>query len=471
LSYKLYDYQKRIIKAQKTFIKGKIDFRAQIYAGTGAGKTVCFNTLIANELAKNPNLRVLVAHPRIALSDDQQYRTLMDLGYATEVNGKLQMIDNPNLLEITNFHSSSVKNHPMGLGRKCQNTTNPEALEEIRETTPGAHMTFTTYHSLGGIADLDYDLVICDEAHYLVNTQFRESLHKFRPDVKVLFYTATPIYVAASDECMSNLDLFGKVIATVPPKEAIKAGRVVPPKMLFINCERQKEGNTIDDVNIIGISMREQLAEAKVDNPGVVHKMLVAMSTTMRFTDIRDRIADIRNICDNSHIDIYTVSADAVIKNHGGKDSAWYGSNRRKDGLDDFKSNTNPCVIVHCDTIAEGIDISGISGELILRDVKMSKAMQTIGRGSRTAPGKTFNYVCIVTVDGIHLAGQDLAWFTQLFREFGYNDIVEELQHKLEEGFGAEIDEFLGKDDAELDEYKTIETSFEDILSDFGVKL
>lgn len=470
MPYQLYNYQKRIIKAQNAFLKGKVEHRAQVYAGTGAGKTVCFNTMIADLLNVNPNLRVLVAHPRIALSDDQQYRTLIDLGYAKEVDGNLEMIDNPKLLEITNFHSSAPKNHPLGLGRKCVNTTNSAELEEIRETTPGAHITFTTYHSLGGIADLDFDLVICDEAHYLVNTQFRDSLHKFRDDVKVLFYTATPIHVAAADESMSNVDLFGKVIATVPPKEAIKAGRVVPPKMLYINCERQKEGNTIDDVEIIATSMREQIKEASVDNPGIVHKMLVAMGNTMRFADIRDRIADVRNICDNSHIDIYTVSADAVILNHGGQGSAWYGSNRRKEGLDDFKRNPNPCIIVHCDTIAEGIDISGISGELILRDVKMSKAMQTIGRGSRTAPGKTFNYVSIVTVDGIHLAGQDLAWFTQLFREFGYNDIVEELQHKLEEGFGAEIDEFLGKDDPELDEYKTIDTSFEEILGQFGVK-
>ena len=445
-------YQKRIDDAQDQFIADPEVFRAIINACTGSGKTENFIVLIKKLvlLANKAGMkRILVAHPRLALSMDQQKRLnkaldSLGIGYS-----------------FTSFHSGEVMQ--TSSNRRNTSTTDKEQLEEYRNSCcEDLHITFTSYASLHKIANMEYDLVICDEAHYLCQGQYKKSLHLFRDDVKVLFYTATPVAVTAQDESMNNQELFGKVIAEVPPKELIPFGFVVPPRVRFMNVKTKGSGNAIDYAATIAEAYKDQLAQV---HKNFTHKMLVAMANTSFFDDIMNDIAAMRKIA-GKDIDVYYVSAERCKKN--GKPYA-----NREDLLDDFAKNSNYSVIIHCDTLAEGIDVDGLGGVFLLRNLGLAKSIQTIGRACRPFKGdfkkdgtlkknriKTEAIVTIAMADGEWISNSNAKEWSEIFKAGGYEDMWEYVDPEFkEEGGKREPGE------TENNVYKDLEdVRFSDIL-------
>lgn len=409
MTIKFRPYQKRIIDAQGQFLADPEVFRATVLAATGAGKTETFIDMILEVFKQNPNSRILIAHPRIALSQDQQKRLFNRLqGY---------------LVEFTSFHSGHQKYHTLS-DRKNLSTTNRDQLLEIQENSPGHHITFSSYKSLHKIADMDFDVIICDEAHYLVQSDLRECLHLF--ESKTVFFTGTPIRVAAAEESMDNTELFGDIIAEVPPSELIPLGYIVPPRLRTINVKNKKVGNTFDYSSIIAHAFHDQkqLAHQKFN-----HKMLVAMPRTGEFDNIMQDLAKIRKECGQTNLDLYYITADCAVKN---------GINLkdRETALTDFDLNQNPCVIIHCDTLAEGIDVDGLGGVLIMRGLGMVKAIQTMGRGCRAAKQdikkdgnirkhrvKTECIVTIARIDNQWAGDVNIREWAEMFKAAGYGDI------------------------------------------------
>lgn len=404
-------YQLRIIQAQDEFMNDPDRLRGTILAATGAGKTECFNDLIFKIFSAITNgaKRILIAHPRIALSQNQQKRL------AKKFKGMG--------VEFTSFHSGHQKYHTLP-GKKNISVINRDSLQEVLDNASSCHITFSSYKSLHKIADMDFDLIICDEAHYLVQSDLKENLHLFKS--KVLFYTGTPVEVAAQEESMDNVDLFGDIIANVPPKELIPFGYIVPPRLRTVNVKTKKQGNTPDYAKTIAEAFKDQLSFA---HKRFVHKMLVAMPRTTEFDDIMQELASIREINNRFDIDVYYITADRAVKN---------GTvlTDRETALEDFDNNTNPCIIIHCDTLAEGIDVDGIGGVLIMRGLGMSKAIQTIGRGCRAAKQdikkngeikkhkvKTECIVTLARVDGDWLGETTIAEWAEMFRSAGYGEI------------------------------------------------
>lgn len=357
------NYQLRMINAQDQFMANPHVKRATILAATGSGKTVVFTDLIEKLLGavSGGARRVLIVHPRLALSSDQQRRLRSSL-------------QNKNV-EFTAFSSGEVYNT---LDTQINvSTTSRERLEEIMESAGGrAHITFSSYKSLSKIADMPFDLIICDEAHYLVQNELRENLTLFQS--KVLFYTGTPIRVAADDAGMDNTDLFGPIIAEVPFSELLPGNYVVSPRVRSLHGWSKGQGNVIDYPRIIALAYREQLIQV---NSQFNHKMLVALPNTQFFDDTMDSLSEIRKLVDDPNLDVYYVTGERVCKN-GAIQS---GTDSRVAMLRDFAENPRHCIILHCDTLAEGIDIDGIGGILLLRDLSTSKLLQTLGRACRPA--------------------------------------------------------------------------------------
>ena len=447
-------YQKRIDDAQDQFMADPEVFRAIINACTGSGKTENFIVLIKKlvVLAHEAGMkRVLVAHPRLALSMDQQKRLKkaldkLDIGYS-----------------FTSFHSGEVMQTTTS--RRNTSTTDRQQLEEYRDSCcENLHITFTSYASLHKIADMEYDLIVCDEAHYLCQGQYKKSLHLFRDDAKVLFYTATPVAVTAQEESMTNKDFFGKVIAEVPPKELIPFGFVVPPRVRFMNVKTTGAGNAIDYAATIAEAYKDQLAQV---NKKFVHKMLVAMANTSFFDDIMADIVEMRKIV-GKDIDVYYVSAERCKKN--GKPYA-----NREELLEDFAKNENYCVIIHCDTLAEGIDVDGLGGVLLLRNLGKAKSIQTIGRACRPFKGdfkkdgtlnknriKTEAIVTIAMADSEWISNSNAKEWSAIFKDGGYNEMWEYVDPEFKEEGGK-------REPGELENnvYKTLEdVRFSDILND-----
>lgn len=404
-------YQKRINKAQNDFINDPTTLRATILSATGSGKTVCYTDLIQkNFTASKKPKRILLVHPRLALSSNQQKRLKKDLKDYS--------------VEFTSFHSGDVYNTRDD--KKNQKTTSREKLEEILATTTHNHITFSSYKSLHKIADLDFDLILCDEAHYLVQSDLRINLHLFRS--KVLFYTATPIEVAAQEESMDNIDLFGKVIAEVSPSELIPDGYIVPPKVRYINIITKGKGNTIDYPSTIAHAYKDQLKQV---NPKFIHKTLVAMPNTIVFSDIMDQLPEIRTIVGDFNLDVYYISAA-----HCSINGTIYGGDQREWVLEHFEANKNHCIIIHCDTLAEGIDIDGIGGIIPFRNLSKSKFIQTLGRGCRAAKTdmktngeikknriKTHCIITLIRYNNEWISGAKTSDYAEIFELGGYGKL------------------------------------------------
>ena len=407
------EYQKRIIDSQDMFIGNEDVTRGTILAATGAGKTECFNDLIRKMFLTgeiiNRKRRILICHPRIALSQNQQKRMvkrLVDLR-----------------VEFTSFHSGTQRYHTL-TDRKNVSTTNRDELVNIMNESVGHHITFASYKSLNKIADLNFDLIICDEAHNLVQSDLRECLTLFKS--KVLFYTGTPVKVAAQEESMDNIELFGEILTEVPASELIPGGYVVPPRLRTIDVTNKKVGNTPDYSRCIAETFKDQQSFA---HKKFVHKMLVAMPTTLVFNDIMDDLNQIRNIIGNQNVDLYYITSDTQVKNGRVLSD-------REVALEDFDTNPNYSIIIHCDTLAEGIDVDGIGGVLIMRGLGMTKAIQTIGRAARPSildikkngeiKKNRIKKECIVTlarIDGDWCGDTAIAEWANMFRVAGYGDI------------------------------------------------
>lgn len=430
-------YQQRMIQAQDDFMACPDTLRATILCATGGGKTEVFQDLIMKifHAIGNGAKNILVAHPRIALSQNQQKRfakTFAGMG-----------------VQFANFHSGQAKKHTLD-NKKNISTTKRSELEEDIKNSSGFHITFASYASLYKIADMDFDLIICDEAQYLVQKEIRDNLYKFKS--KTLFYTATPVVVAAREESMDNPELFGDVICVVEPKELIPHGFIVKPRVRTIDVLSSESGNTDDYASTIAEAFKDQLQFA---HKKFVHKMLVAMPNVRHFQDIANQLFEIRNIIGNDDVDLYYVTADIAVKNAG-------RPMEREELIEDFAKNPNPCIILHCDTLAEGIDVDGIGGVLIMRGLGMVKTIQTIGRGCRpayediiqsgtrkgTIRKNRIKTECIVTVarfNGEWAGDQDVAWWAELFETAGYDkgEMLAELKEQnRNSGAPGEIGEY-----------------------------
>ena len=421
-------YQARMEHKQDLFMTDPLARRATILAATGSGKTELFIVLIKKLvlLAEKYGLKkVLIAHPRLALSADQQNRLKTSFTDFT--------------VEFTSFHSGECKD--TSANRKGQATTSREELIQIQDSCEDdLHITFSTYHSLDKIADIDYDLIVNDEAHYLCQNQYAVNLDLFNDETtKVLNYTATPVDIELSDDAteeqkdlaisMKNEALFGKVIATVEPKELIPYGYIVKPRVRMMNITNKNQNGKIvpDYATAIAEAYKDQL---KLVDKRFNHKMLTAMPNTTQFEDIINDLAKMREVVGSYDVDVYTVTAEQATIN--GRLAS-----TREAALDHFGKNKNKCIIIHCNTLAEGIDIDGIGGVFLLKKLSLATTIQTIGRAARPAkqdilPDGTINMKDRVKTEAIvTLARMDGEWFSnaktetyaKAFKLGGYEDM------------------------------------------------
>lgn len=407
---KLRDYQKKMYKAAVKALTDQTP-RASFYAATGSGKTVVFMKVIEHLFNQNETAKVLVVHPRIALSSDQQerFRAVLQVPY-------------------TSFHSGSVvqsttRDNVVNIFNRST-TSRGELVNILDEQKDNNHIVFTTYKSLEKIADMDFDLIICDEAHYLASSEFAKNLDLFRS--QTLFFTATPI-TSGMDYSMDSIEKFGPVIAEVTPSTLIERGFMVAPQLFYTKIATDGSGDFEDFVESIGqtfVAQRDMLSDE------IPHKMLVAMPDTMQFDSIMNRVADIRAIA-GQDLDVYYITA-GMNKRNGSIIAS------REEALKQFAASQIPSIIIHCDTLAEGIDIDGLTGAYLARGLGQAKFIQTIGRCVRPYRDdyletgnvkalsrriKKFAPIHVAVVDGELRGSSDIKdWYQALF-DAGYPNV------------------------------------------------
>lgn len=423
-------HQNKINSEVTTFLIDPIKTRGQIYSPTGSGKTECFiHTIneLSNILGDSQWYDIAVLHPRLALSQEQLGRFHQAFG---------------DRFHYTSFHSGAhVLNNSKIMGKS---TLDPKELFRIMENCPNTHITFSSYDSFSKISDYEFDLVICDEAHNLTQDQYYNALSTMKAK-KILFYTATPIVKSLVDtddensKGMDNITLFGDIISRVEPKELIQKGYIVPPLMHLMKVSTNKRGADVDTVEIIAQTFKEQYDEMKKHGMPYV-QMLVASrgSRDIDVVNVEENLFKLQQLIGiDQFVDVYTVKCSEHLKNS----KPYNGS--RYDMLQHIKQSKKHAIIIHYDTLAEGIDISSLTGACILRNLSKPKLLQTVGRcGRPLLDDMTSEYevidmltrmkpYCVITlpiVDGTPISGNNVKEWCEAFIIGGYGDLSDFLK-------------------------------------------
>lgn len=440
----LRDYQKRINDEVTKFLKDPNKKRGQIYSPTGSGKTECFGHTIHDlpqiiKALDGKNLNIAVVHPRIALSQEQ-------LSRFKAIFGKK--------FHYTSFHSGA---HVRGKEFNLEiNTTNADELIATIYKSAKTHITFSSYDSFHKIADIEFDLLILDEAHNLVQSQYFNALKAIAAK-KALFYTATPINREIEGEelvGMSNVELFGDIIVRVEPSELIQKGFIVAPVVHFLKVNTTQKGVGVDTTDIIIEAFKHQKHEmAKYGMPFI--QMLVASRGLEDHKKVEGELVKLWEKL-GEVVPLYCVEAGSTRKNGRELKS-------RYETLAEIKASGKSAIIMHYDTLSEGIDIGTLTGVCILRKLTKFKLLQTIGRPGRPYiadlnekyevrdMNKRMKPVSVITlpiVDGEHIGGLNSSTIVEAFAIGGYGDLTTYLPEEDKKNLSEKENLFdLGEDD------------------------
>ena len=449
---KLYDYQLKAVEATDKNKKGIVCMP------TGTGKTFVEAAIVAKEILKNSGkFGVYVINaPRIMLSYQllkEVYTFLINAGIdarymSVHSGGQVDLQDleairiDANYNEGTNIQFSQI-----------ENGTSPILINEFVDKAKGQDLPvviFSTYNSAERINDAiptdKINLVMNDEAQYLVQEQFHDIIHILNFN-RCYFFTATTLHTPSDKgRGMNNRDSYGDIIFLMTPREAIDMGKMVRPRMHFVIPPSGSTYTKDDFQNSLGKIIHEAFTQ---------HKFIVGQkfSTPKMLISVKG-VGDIQNFFDSKEykglirtgVKIYAVASDDKIGNNinGEKVTRRAFLERLQE---DGKNTTTEIIILHYDILAEGIDVPGITGILPLRTLGKAKFLQTFGRAARLDPEdrdritngeiksnqldkmvKPYSWVIVPTI--IHEDADDKEHIGQLItelRDYGFNpseDIV-----------------------------------------------
>lgn len=383
---KLFQHQKEMVAATKQSSRGIIQ------APTGTGKTFVQAGIVSEEIKQGGFRVILVKTPRILLTNqvckeytdflnstvpDTEVATLLvhsgkgiDDIFEEEEDSKLSEQEVEAYLENQTLYADAAAS-PIEITKGVQ--------EAIELNIP--FIIYTTYHSTGKVLDtldrLDVVPTLCmnDEAHYLVRDDHSKIFNMTRP-IREYFFTATVKETRSNDgKGMNNVDRFGKMLYSMSVKTAIDQGLIlrIVPQVLRTNTQNVTEEE-------VSKSAPELIFEAFTDleskYPGLGSKLLVSSNGDKH---IRSIIAseELKSLIE-SGVEILTVHSTEDLITHN-------GNQIKREEFDKLKvifgnDPNKRLIIVHFDILSEGIDVPGLLGVLILRNLKESKFLQTVGR-------------------------------------------------------------------------------------------
>lgn len=369
---------------------------------TGTGKTFCQSAIIADDILKRNNGfgMYVVNAPRILLT----YQLLKEV-YSFLLRHKIEArymfvhsgstIDRREIRKIKENFKIEGKDIPFSEIISGTNPTEIAAFMQIAQRQNLPLVMFSTYNSANQIETArlvsEFDnirITLNDEAHYLIQEQFHNIIDTISDD-REYFFTATRRSPESYDpnvpylgRGMDNVEKYGELLYNMTPREAIELGRMVRPRLHFVNTNRDYNSDDFDiSMNRIIKTSYEQHGE--VLGGKISPKLLV---TTKESPDILNFLNSIEyQELRDDNVEVFAIASNPLIgcDINGEKVSRtkFLKELKRKGELDNVKM-----IILHYDILAEGIDVSGFTGMLPLRTLNMSKFLQTYGRCGRVHP-------------------------------------------------------------------------------------
>ena len=236
--------------------------------------------------------------------------------------------------------------------------------------------TITHPNNLRDAKKLNVQFVIIDEAHHALATTYKK-LWKLYPDSKKLGVTATPWRM----NHQSFLDLFDKLVLSMPIKDFIKQGYLAPYKYFSLRSDSEIQ-STIDDIELDRFGeYKEQSMEEKMDIGSIRAQLL---DSYLSLAEGRKGIIYAINIIHAKHIcEEYEKAGYKAVSIDSKTPAA-----ERKDLVGKFKKGLID-IIVNVDIFSEGFDCPDIEFIQLARPTRsLVKYLQQVGRGLRITAKK-----------------------------------------------------------------------------------
>jgi superfamily II DNA or RNA helicase len=421
--FTLYDYQQDALDcAIANILKSPDDARGRFVMPTGAGKTLVESQILDWQFKNNNKAGIhLVLAPRIMLGN--------------QLLGEYKGFLGKEGFRAIAFHSGEHTAED-GVKWKEEATTQKQKVEEAYANAQKLNqqlVVFSTYHSCGKLEGINFDTIIADEAQYCVAENFNESFRSLTARVRLTF-TATERHTASNTGFgLNNEDLYGTRWYYISPDELIKRGRIVPPRLHIAHIETLDDGKSIVS-QVIEIAQKQiELTQETLN----FSKVLFAMSGTEDVKTVEENVAKLREQFPSHVVFSITSRSGAMIN---GK------SVKRKEFMSTLKDCEN-ALIFHYDILSEGIDVDGITGVAIMRNMSLSKLLQTIGRAVRLykpdPSKKPQAWISVPVVNGNEDDAERISFVIRTLRNGGFDISKEDVYETKGERHESE-DEDMG---------------------------
>jgi len=270
-------------------------------------------------------------------------------------------------------------------------TTRGSEVKAFSDETRAANrhlIVVSTYHSFEKLNSLDAIDVCCyDEAHNTTNEDFSVQIKIVQPKIaRNFFFTATRKICILSGHGMENEEVYGNVLYKIPPKTMVALREIVTPRIITMMLDNDTPKGVVSDKNqhmlvktIIEAFKKNQeqirLHSANPDAMGT--KLLVSFVGSDELALVQES-EEFREWAQQNNIRVFAFSS------RHGSFSNFEEKNRDK-AYEDMQAlqDTDNCVFLHIDILAEGINLPSITGVVLLRHLNEIKLFQTLGRALR----------------------------------------------------------------------------------------
>lgn len=345
----LRSHQKTALAAMLTASHGAV------LVPTGGGKTlIAITDLLQRLSASQTPITAVVVCPRLLLVNQlcSEY---------------LEVITDP-MVRVFHVHSGDT-NH--------ESSTNPDVIYDWAVQTYKRHrIIFTTYHSLHQIVEsgIDIDVAYFDEAHNATSKQFFPKTAMISQiATNCYFFTATPrISKNPKGRGMNNKIVFGETLHTVPAQQLIDTGAIIPPQIVIheqptvartksnaANCDSNTVLEIIDNLD----DDASQKILVAAPNTKIIWGMV---AQTNMIEELKQRGYDTMHITakHGAYINKTKVNRQVFLNTL----NAWGKDPKRK------------FIIFHYSILSEGMNVSGLTHCVLLRNLNIVEMAQTIGR-------------------------------------------------------------------------------------------
>lgn len=394
--------------------------RGRIVIPTGGGKTLVEAYALRDIINIEARNMHLVVAPRIALVNQliKEYRGFIGQNYIALA-----------------FHSGTQEPDFERVRWTEYATTSTDVVVEEYNRAKKANknlVVFSTYASMHKLLNFKFDSLIADESQYCVSENYFDVVDQI-DCTKKLFFTATEKHTACDQgRGLNNSSVFGDVLYQVTPQTLINAGYIVPPRLHMMYAEAKSDKYTVVD-EVVQIAKKQD--ELVGDLP--VTKVLYAMKGTDDVKNIIENVAEIK-----AQMPDFTIFTIVSNNKYGAMVD---GQKMARGNFMKVLRETDKALIFHYDILSEGIDIDGITGVAILRNMNHSKLLQTIGRSVRlykaNPTAKKQAWISVVAINGNEESLQNVGATVVAIREGGFDVNVENVAFTDNDGYGISDDE------------------------------